>query len=56
MNLENVHGISTETEFFQWNCVNDLEITPHTYGHMIFVAKIIQWNNEWMHFQQLVVA
>jgi hypothetical protein len=33
------------------------EMNPHTYGHLIFVkrSKIIQWKKR-QHFQQMVLA
>jgi hypothetical protein len=32
----------------QWNRIEDPEMNPHTYGHLIFNmgAKIIQWKND----------
>jgi hypothetical protein len=40
----------------QWNRIEDPEMNPHTYGHLIFEkgAKTIQWKKE--HFQQMVLA
>jgi hypothetical protein len=39
----------------QWNRIEDPEMKPHTYGHLIFdkEAKIIQWKKE--HFQQMIL-
>ena len=41
----------------QWNRIEDPEMNPHTYGHLIFEkgAKIIQWKKESI-FQQMVLA
>ena len=32
----------------QWNRIDDPELNPHTYGHLIFdkEAKTIQWNKD----------
>ena len=40
----------------QWNIIEDPEMNPHIYGHLIFDkgAKTIQWKKE--HFQQMVLA
>jgi hypothetical protein len=37
--------------------MEDPEVNPHTYGHLIFdkEAKIIQWKNR-QHFQQMVLV
>jgi hypothetical protein len=41
----------------QWNRIEDPEMNPHTYGHLIFAkgAKTIQWKKR-QHFQQMVLA
>jgi hypothetical protein len=41
----------------QWNRIEDPEMNPHTYGHLIFDkgAKTIQWNKR-QHFQEMVLA
>jgi hypothetical protein len=41
----------------QWNRIEDPEMNPHTYGHLIFDkgAKTIQWTKR-QHFQQMVLA
>ena len=40
----------------QWNRIEDPEMNPHSYGHLIFGKgpKTIQWEKE--HFQQMVLA
>jgi len=40
---------------YQWNRIEDPEMNPHTYGHLIFdkEAKTIQWNKN---FQQMVLV
>jgi hypothetical protein len=41
----------------QWNRIEDPEVNPHTYGHLIFdkEAKNIQWKKESI-FQQMVLV
>jgi hypothetical protein len=41
----------------QWNRIEDPEMNPHTYGHLIFDkgAKTIHWKKN-QHFQQMVLA
>ena len=41
----------------QCNRIEDPEMNPHTYGHLIFDkgAKTIQWKKR-QHFQQMVLA
>jgi hypothetical protein len=41
----------------QWNRIEDPEMNPHTYGHLIFDkgAKTIQWKKR-QHFQQMVLV
>ena len=41
----------------QWNRVEDPEMNPHTYGHLIFdkEAKTFQWKKDSI-FQQMVLA
>ena len=40
----------------QWNRIEDPEMNPHTYDHLIFDkgAKTITWKKE--HFHQMVLA
>jgi hypothetical protein len=43
-------------EVDQWNRIEDPEMNPHTYGHLIFdKAKTIQWKKR-QHFQLIVLA
>jgi hypothetical protein len=41
----------------QWNRIEDLEMNPHTYGHLMFNrgAKTIQLKKK-THFQQVVLV
>ena len=41
-----------------WNRIEDPEMNPHTYGHLVFDkgAKTIHWIKERHHFQQMVLA
>jgi hypothetical protein len=41
----------------QWNRIEDPDINPHTYGHLIFdiEAKTIQWKKR-QHFPQIVLV
>ena len=41
----------------QWNRIEDPEMNPHTYGHLILDkgAKTIQWGEK-LYFQQMVLA
>jgi hypothetical protein len=41
----------------QWNRIEDPEMNPHTYGHLIFDkrAKTIQWKKR-QHFKQMVLV
>jgi hypothetical protein len=41
----------------KWNRIEDPEMNPHTYGHLIFDKrpKTIQWKKR-QHFQQMVLA
>ena len=41
----------------KWNRIEDPEMYPHTYGHLIFdkEAKTIRWRKR-QHFQQMVLA
>jgi hypothetical protein len=41
----------------QWNRIEDPEMNPHTYGHLIFDkgAKTIHWKKR-QHFQQMMLA
>ena len=47
----------TDRQVDQWNRIEDSEMNPHTYGHLIFDkgAKTIQWKKR-QHFQQMVLA
>jgi hypothetical protein len=42
----------------QWNRIEDPEMNPHTYVHLIFHkgAKTIQWGEKKQHFQQMVLT
>jgi hypothetical protein len=41
----------------QWNRIEDPEMNPHSYGHLIFdkEAKTIQWKKR-QHFQKMVLV
>jgi hypothetical protein len=41
----------------QWNRMEDPEMNPHTFGHLIFDkgAKTIQWKKR-QHFQQMLLV
>jgi hypothetical protein len=41
----------------QWNRIEDSEMNPYTYGHLIFDngTKTVQWKKS-QHFQQMVLA
>jgi hypothetical protein len=41
----------------QWDRIEDSEMNPHSYGHLIFDkgAKTIHWKKR-QHFQQMVLA
>jgi hypothetical protein len=47
----------SDRQVSQWNRIENLEMNPHTYCHLIFHkgAKTIQWEKR-QHFQQLVPA
>ena len=48
----------TDSQVDRWNKIEDPEMNPHTYGHLIFDkgAKTIQWEKNIQHFQQMVLA
>jgi hypothetical protein len=47
----------SDTQVDQWNRMENPEMYPHTYGHLIFDkgAKTIQWKKR-QHFQQMVLG
>jgi hypothetical protein len=47
----------SDRQVHQWNRIEDTEMNPHTYGHLIFDkgTKTIQWKKR-QHFQQMVLA
>jgi hypothetical protein len=47
----------SDRQVHQWDRIEDPEMNPHSYGHLIFDkgAKTIQWEKR-QQFQQMVLA
>ena len=54
---KNCKVLVSDRQVDQWSRIEDPEMNPHTYGHLIFDkgAKTIQWKIR-QHFQQMVLA